>query len=1384
MKKLLALLLVLALTLSACLVLTACGDGDEGDTTGDTTADGGQSGGGANNGGNNNGGQNGGGDNNGGQNGGASQGPVDAGEGRIGDGTYYHETRDDAWVIIEGTVLKSVFKFDASGAYALVYNYAINAEKNGITLTPVRAEAVSENPSAELTQKVEYLNSTMPTTTQNCSFAFVEDGVSIQGTKYYRTKPDYSQGGSGDQPVIIESLGAPQGTYSTDDGFRQDVILTEGYIYIVSGYSYGTLAVKYTYVYDAANGSFTMTLVEAMTPDADPSAEILEEVADVNLYDVGDTETYSFSVDGTTIYFDEYPFAYQSASITPATIPTSGGQGGGSSAGVAPAEGMYYSAISPNYRVKIEGKYLVLYRYFAEQTWVEIQYMHAFGDGVVNLEFIKADYAGACVDGVTEEVDEIYADYAANKYDVWSYSTCEGGFIIDGSTFLSEMPNYGGQGGGQGGGSSSGVPADGMYYHSTNSKFRVHFFGEYVTVYEHVVDDTWVSAAYTYEVRDGYLDLFFIEASFVGGYVLSVEAIMAIYESRGNCTMSFVLSGEGFVADGAFFTNEEPEYNGDGGDNGALENGTYYSTKYDDLYIIIDDYTITEVEMFDGYAIAYVFSYTVVGDVIYAAFVDVYLYEGTLTPELEETLEAARELHQGIFGEVEFSKSADGYTIDGNEYVATKPGAGDEPAEPLTLKNGFYSESLKVDPDIESGFIIYENFFITFYTDNVTQYALFHTYEIVDGYLMRTYYGTYTFDPIAYGTDEFIKIFRAEEMAFKKPDPARIWVTDDGIALYDESFLSTYRGEAPALPEYRFDNGIGGYFESELSLFTGEYADEDGNVIFDYDGYYGIKIYKTLGSAGYYEIYNYKIKDGVIYLFFEGAHYEDYTPELDELITEINANRAARYISSYSFEHVALGKYIIDGKRFEIVTEDGTLQPDEYIHPGRYYNYEFGFEYVIVADYISLSYHVMIDQYEGYIMKYSYKFVDSSTLRLTFEDVIPTVDDPSEYLLELILHMKQTYHGVVETLGFHYTENGIYIGGIEYSATPFDADGTDDSLVDGKYYSFSYEDSYIIIEDGNIIFALRTDKYEVGYLYTCAVDGKIVRIVLSDLVMLSGTLTPEEEEELIAEFNSAVGAVYYLVFEAVDDGYVINADYYTKDDPFADGGDEGETGDIADGKYYNSDYEDLYAIVEGNRITIVDVYDGFELGTVFEYFVDGFILDMTVVDVVVVSGTPDADALETVEQYRESMLGYNDRLFFEFIDDGFHFGGEDYTLTKPDYGEVGENIPNGLYCHDTYADEFMVEIYGEYYNEIIYFKDQGYVFTIYTYKLVDDVIELTFIDVDYAVENDSAKEFLESYAASRESTLSAMIPFTYRFEFVIDGFTLDGEATYLLQDVE
>ena len=766
-----------------------------------------------------------------------------------------------------------------------------------------------------------------------------------------------------------------------------------------------------------------------MTPDETPSASILDEVADTNAHDVGDTETYAFDVNGTTVFFDEYGFEYASASTTPVSIHTSGGGEGdgdvGGNTAYTPDEGMYYSEVSPNYRVKIEGKYLVLYRYFAEQTWIEIQYIHAFDDGVVELEFVKADYEGGLVDGVADAIDEIYDDYEKNKYDTWSYSVCEGGFIIDGSTFLSEMPNYGGgEGGGQGGGSSSGA---------------------------------------------------------------------------------------------------------------TLVNGKYYSVSYDDTYLIVDSDKLVYVKVFDDYDVGYVYSYVIEGNSIIVTGTDVILVSGDLTPDLQEAIDSKKPYFVGKTETMEFAPISDGYAIDGEDHVRTKPNYGEGGgSEVKTLKSGVYFDAL-----------------------DSSSYLL-----IANGVVSE-------------------------------------------VVIYDICVISCN--------------------------------------------------------------FAYEIKDGKLSLSFLDAEllHGAETTEVQQAMQSLTESLSGQVISVDFYEND-------DGYNF-----DGDL----------------------------------------------------------FVKVRPEYDDGGK-------------------VGF---------------------------LEDGKYYGVGNDGRFAIVEGAKFVMILRQADCLIGMEYLYTADESHLYMTFVDAYLYDGEPTPEIIEAIESLRELRVGTTQTIAYSVIDDGYTISGQDYVTTEP---GGDDGEDGDIASGKYYNSDYEDLYAIVLGNRFTMVEVADGFELGIVFEYYIDGNLLNMTIVDVVVVSGTPDADALETVEQYRESILGNNQKVIFNFIDDGFFLGGEDYTLTKPDYGEAGENIPNGLYCHDTYADEFMVEIYGEYYNEIIYFKDQGYVFTIYTYKLIDDVIELTFIDVEYHVENDSAKEFLESYAASRESTLSAMGPFTYRFEFVIDGFTLDGEATYLLQDVE
>lgn len=76
---------------------------------------------------------------------------------------------------------------------------------------------------------------------------------------------------------------------------------------------------------------------------------------------------------------------------------------------------------------------------------------------------------------------------------------------------------------------------------------------------------------------------------------------------------------------------------------------------------------------------------------------------------------------------------------------------------------------------------------------------------------------------------------------------------------------------------------------------------------------------------------------------------------------------------------------------------------------------------------------------------------------------------------------------------------------------------------------------------------------------------------------------------------------------------------------------------------------------------MVEVADGFEIGTEFEYKIDGEYLQMTITDVYLVSGDADEETLAMLEEYREEMVGFEQRVPYYPIEDGYFIGGDNYT---------------------------------------------------------------------------------------------------------------------------
>ena len=141
---------------------------------------------------------------------------------------------------------------------------------------------------------------------------------------------------------------------------------------------------------------------------------------------------------------------------------------------------------------------------------------------------------------------------------------------------------------------------------------------------------------------------------------------------------SFVMGGTDdwefyYTDDGFMLAEQEFTTNAFNGSDDTIADGTYYSVDYDSRYMIISNGTITDVEDYGDFAIGYVYSYVIGGNMIRVTGVDVVIVSGESYPELEEELEAEK---AGFIGEViyaDFSFISDGFSVDGDDYVATRP---------------------------------------------------------------------------------------------------------------------------------------------------------------------------------------------------------------------------------------------------------------------------------------------------------------------------------------------------------------------------------------------------------------------------------------------------------------------------------------------------------------------------------------------------------------------------------------------------------------------------------------------------------------------------------------------------------------------------------------
>lgn len=142
-------------------------------------------------------------------------------------------------------------------------------------------------------------------------------------------------GGQGGATAKVNGLDIAAGTYFLEDGSFQRVIFVDSTVWVVSAIDGETLAVKYSFA--VSGNTLTMTLATASTPDQNPSQDLIDMIVDYNTNDVGDTETYNYTIGTNSITLDGYVFTFANSTTVPVSFSAGGNQGGGSQDG--PSQG-------------------------------------------------------------------------------------------------------------------------------------------------------------------------------------------------------------------------------------------------------------------------------------------------------------------------------------------------------------------------------------------------------------------------------------------------------------------------------------------------------------------------------------------------------------------------------------------------------------------------------------------------------------------------------------------------------------------------------------------------------------------------------------------------------------------------------------------------------------------------------------------------------------------------------------------------------------------------------------------------------------------------------------------------------------------------------------
>lgn len=1235
MKKLLALLLALCLVVSLAFAFTACDDGDGG---GDNTSDGGNNDGSGD-----------------GTGGGAADGPIDAGNGLIGDGTYYHETRDGAQVIIDGTTLKSVIKYDESGSYALVYTYAVNDAKDSIVLTPVRAELVSDNPSADLVAAVDRMNSTIPTTAQNCEFAFVEGGIEVEGTKYYRTKPDYSQGGPSDGPGgEVSGALLSDGKYY-DSEYEDLYMVIEGrYIYMAEEID-NSVWIAYQFEYTIDGSSLNVSFVDIVVLEGALSVEMENELAEEreDMQDYTDTIPYSPIEDGYHIGGTDYV----------RTKPNYDEPGQGGSTVSELPEGTYYHETQSIVYMVVKGKYLEQYTKFNSETSMLVVSLYEIKGDVLLVTPLRAECVGVPNDTVINAADSFNANIPGPETVEFNVTT--DGIELAGLMFYSEMPDYGNQPGpgpnpdpgpGEPGGAELEIPA-GIYTNPDNGySFAVlddgtfldirYFEGNrYALAYSSTINGNTLVREYEaiysdIEAYGKFFDKLFDEEEYAfkrveceiivdeSGFELSLGGY---FEYVGEFTDFFSVRFDNGI--GGYF---ESEFTFEDGSYFA-ENGSAFHVSNGLIYIPRD---------YDGETYYERYTHKVKDGVIHLRY-DGAFTSGDISGALQEYVDS---INSDYLREVtSFTFSIEGehvFKVDDVSYAYVSA------SNVAFLEAGQYwctEEEMYILADGQK-FIFVEN-----YGGCWIAYEYVHFLE--EGRICTIFKDLYVLE--GEPSPEFAE--ELDEMRLEMRGYVEFVtyeVIDDGYVFGELTYVKTK-------PDY--DEGGGSAEEGLLPQGTfypegvdAGYVVIEGDRIMMYDKY-SDDCYMVL-------VFEYEIVSDTVAIFNAVEATYEGTPDANLLANIERMNAALPYSDEYHYSIID-GGINIEGQDYYPEKSGGTTV--DTLEDGIYYDVEYPEELWIVVEGDKLT---EVTHYvgAGYIYA-TYRFnINDGMMTVTADEVTYEIEnsDFEEEILEIVEMLEEHFASFgQQTHAIELYEDGFSLGGSEYtknpSVVPSIPEPTGEYLPGGIYYHSEYDSVYFVVEGECISLCQRRNDewYIVRYMHYVA-DG----VVVMEFHDAEAMQDPASQDllDFIEEMTSwyvAEGYIEITDYRIVEDGIVLDDELYVTERPDYEGG-SAATGTLEDlyGAWYSSE-EGQYVVINDDGTLMMTMEDGSYLTYTYEAG-DGT-LYLTPTDDYHFTEEHKAYIEEVTSMsfdvYIQFVLSQSDMPFgYEFNDDGAILGGLQY----------------------------------------------------------------------------------------------------------------------------